>query len=147
MYLGGDVSCAPWSVQLGAPAGMCLAGSRPPSLPTRTQLWGCIPVVSTADLTGLLVAFPVGTVLLVPASARRCWRRPLMPFVPSRHRHCLPHGRVPPSQGGLTRSVLCVARPTSPSLPLVWPISVSHVWKEHFSSCPHRPVIWADSLT
>lgn len=52
-----------------------------------------------------------------------------------------------PSQGGLTRSVLCVACPTGPSLPLVWPISVSHVWKEHFSSCPHRPVIWADSLT
>lgn len=103
------------------------AHARLPS-PVRTQLWGRVPAVSTADLTGLLVvAFPVGTVLLVPASARSSWRRPLMPFVPSRYRHHPPHGRAPPSEGGLTHSVLCIARPASPSLPLVWPISVSHV--------------------
>lgn len=43
LYMDGDVVCAPWSVQLGALAGMCLAGSRPPSLPSMYTALGSSP--------------------------------------------------------------------------------------------------------
>lgn len=140
IYMDGNVIFAPWSVQPGALAGTCLAGSRPPSLPSMHTALGS----RRCGLHGRPDGSPCCSFSCGHCPAGSCQCQELLETSP--HAICAQQIQAPsaswqgPSLQGRPDSQRPLHR--APREPFVAP-RLAHFCQPR----PHRPVIWTDSLT